>query len=230
MRLLLLLRPCCFDLCGPLIGLCGHTEKLFSKAVCESRQRTRHGQSFIAAYGKVNDGVVNGVIANESAGMCKPRHFWRQIERIDFVRESSPVGFSGIHHALYTDPKHGAGCARRQIDDLLRFFKNFFGVTRHAVGSRNSCSYGIANYSMNLESSAPAMRTTPQADLFRRIELAFVMRDSEPLPIRTSKLVGICPRFAFFEKSFQHWMLSKHCRYSAMRTFHFFRLSHWSYV
>ena len=149
----------CVYLGCPLVGFIGHAEKFFSDAVRKASKGAGYCLCLFTAYRKVNDIVVNGVIANESAGMCKPRHFWRQIERIDFVRESSPVGFSGIHHALYTDPKHGAGCARRQIDDLLRFFKDFLGVARHAGGSRNSSSYWEDEFVMFEKNNSPASAT-----------------------------------------------------------------------
>lgn len=142
MRLLLLLRPCCFDLGGPLIGLCGHTEKLFSKAVCESRQRTRHGQSFIAAYGKVNDGVVNGIVSNKSAGVSQLCQFRRQVEGFNFLREVISFGFRGIHHALNANPQHCARSAWGQIDDALSLFEDLFGIFWHALSSRDTTSCG----------------------------------------------------------------------------------------
>ena len=156
---LLSVCSCGFNLGRPLVGFFNNAEQLFRNAVGESGQSSRYCLSLFTIDGKVDDIVVNGVIANESAGMCKPRHFWRQIERIDFVRESSPVGFSGIHHALYTDPKHGAGCARRQIDDLLRFFKDFLGVARHAGSSRNSTSYWEDEFVMFEKNNPPASAT-----------------------------------------------------------------------
>lgn len=158
MRLLLLLRPCCFDLGGPLIGLCGHTEKLFSKAVCESRQRTRHGQSFIAAYGKVNDGVVNGIVSNQSAGVSQPSHCRRKAKRIDFVVEITAFCARCIHHAFNTDSQHCACSAWGQIDDALSLFEDLFGIFWHALSSRDSTSCGenkFASFKQNNLSTSP---------------------------------------------------------------------------
>lgn len=178
MRLLLLLRPCCFDLGGPLIGLCGHTEKLFSKAVCESRQCTRHGQSFIAAYGKVNDGVVNRIITDESTDVGKLTHCHRKAKRIDFFVEITAFCARCIDRAFNTDSQHCARCSRGQIDDALRLFEDLFGLLRHALGSGDSASCRENKFVFLKQSNSFAPTT------YRNVVLARTKK--------TKSLIGCC--------------------------------------
>lgn len=184
---LFLLRPCGFDLGGPLVSLCGHTEKLFSKAVCESRQRTRHGQSFIAAYGKVNDGVVNRIISDESTGVGKLSHCHGKAKRIDFPVEISAFCARRIHHAFNTDSQHCARCSRGQIDDALCLFEDIFGIFRHAFGSGESASRGENKFAFLKQSNSFAPTT------YRNVVLARTKK--------TKSLIGCCfPKLAPLER------------------------------
>jgi len=155
---LFLLGSCGLDLGGPLVGLCGHTEKLFSKAVRESRQSTGYGLGLIAAYGKVNDGVVNGIVSNKSAGVSQPSHCRRKAKRIDFVVEITAFCARCIHHAFNTDSQHCACSAWGQIDDALSLFEDLFGIFWHALSSRDTTSCGenkVASFKQNNLSTSP---------------------------------------------------------------------------
>lgn len=175
---LLLLRPCCFDLGGPLIGLCGHTEKLFCKAVRESRQSTGYGLGLIAAYGKVNDGVVNGIVSNQSAGVSQPSHCRRKAKRIDFFVEITAFCARCIDHAFNTDSQHCARCSRGQIDDALRLFEDLFGLLRHALGSGDSASCRENKFVFLKQSNSFAPTT------YRNVVLARTKK--------TKSLIGCC--------------------------------------
>lgn len=184
---LLLLRPCCFDLGGPLIGLCGHTEKLFCKAVRESRQSTGYGLGLIAAYGKVNDIIVDGIIANEPASVSQLRQFGWQVERFNFLRKVASLGFCSIHHAFNTDSQHCARCSRGQIDDALCLFEDIFGIFRHAFGSGESASRGENKFAFLKQSNSFAPTT------YRNVVLARTKK--------TKSLIGCCfPKLAPLER------------------------------
>lgn len=155
---LFLLGSCGLDLGGPLVGLCGHTEKLFSKAVRESRQSTGYGLGLIAAYGKVNDGVVNGIVSNKPAGVSQPSHCRRKAKRIDFVVEITAFCARCIHHAFNTDSQHCACSAWGQIDDALSLFEDLFDIFWHALSSRDTTSCGenkFASFKQNNLSTSP---------------------------------------------------------------------------
>lgn len=230
MRLLLLLRPCCFDLGGPLIGLCGHTEQLFSKAVRESRQGSRHGQCLIAAHGKVNGVVVDSIIANESAGMSQVRHFGRQVERFNFLRKVVSLSVCSIHHALNTDSQHCARRSRGQIDDALRFFENFFCFLRHAINGRNSGTSWENNFSSYFKSQIFAVWTSPKTYQFWRIKLALVCDRAKTCSISSTIVVSIGSQFTSFKEAFQNRVLSKYRGGSAVRASHGFGFCHWRNV
>nr|DAD73720.1 MAG TPA: hypothetical protein [Podoviridae sp. ctrub15] len=147
-----------FDLGGPLVGFFCHAEQLFRNAVCKSRHRTGHGQSFLAVDGKVDDVVVNSVIANKAADVSNLRQCGRQIERFDFLREGFPFGFRSIHHAFNACPKHCAGGTWGQIDDALSLFEDLFGIFWHALSSRDTTSCGenkFASFKQNNLSTSP---------------------------------------------------------------------------
>lgn len=155
---LFLLRPCGFNLGGPLVGFCSQSEQLFSKAVRESRQGSRYGQCLIAAGGKINDGVVNGIVSHKSAGVSQLRQFRRQVEGFYFLREVISFGFRGIHHALNANPQHCARSAWGQIDDALSLFEDLFGIFWHALSSRDPTSCGenkFASFKQNNLSTSP---------------------------------------------------------------------------
>ena len=192
---LLLLGPGGFNLGGPFIGLFSHAEKLFSKAVRESRQGTRYGLCFFAAYGKVNDSVVNRIISNKSAGVSQLRQFWRQVERFDFLREIASLSFRSIHHAFNTNSEH---CARRswgQIDDALRLFENLFGIFGHAINGGNSASCGKNKFAFLKQSNSFAPTT------HRNVILA-----------RTKKPKGLIGRCFPKISSLERVLINERCR------------------
>ncbi len=227
---LLLLRPCCFDLGGPLIGLCGHTEKLFCKAVRESRQSTGYGLGLIAAYGKVNDIIVDGIIANEPASVSQLRQFGWQVERFNFLRKVASLGFCSIHHALNTDSQHCARRSRGQIDDALRFFENFFCFLRHAINGRNSGTSWENNFSSYFKSQIFAVWTSPKTYQFWRIKLALVCDRAKTCSISSTIVVSIGSQFTSFKEAFQNRVLSKYRGGSAVRASHGFGFCHWRNV
>ena len=155
---LLSVCSCGFNLGRPLVGFFNNAEQLFSKAVRESRQSTGYGLGLIAAYGKVNDGVVNGIVSNKSAGVSQPSHCRRKAKRIDFVVEITAFCARCIHHAFNTDSQHCACSAWGQIDDALSLFEDLFGIFWHALSSRDTTSCGenkFASFKQNNLSTSP---------------------------------------------------------------------------
>lgn len=227
---LFLLRPCGFNLGGPLVGFCSQSEQLFSKAVRESRQGSRYGQCLIATHGKVNGVVVDSIIANESAGVSQVRHFGRQFERFNFLRKVVSLSVCGIHHALNTDSQHCTCRSRGQIDDALRFFENFFCFLRHAINGGNSGTSRVGDFPRNFKNQFSAIRASPEADLFRFIKLTLVSLDAETRAEGTTIVVSIGSHFAAFEEAFQNWVLSKYRGGSAAWASHGFGFCHWRNV
>lgn len=169
---LFLLRPCGFDLGGPLVGLCGHTEKLFSKAVRESRQSTGYGLGLIAAYGKDNDIVVNGVIADKSTSSRELDQLWRKIERLNLCCQITALGSSCIDHALHTNAQQCAGGSGGCFDYGLGFDKHFLGIGRHTVNWSYVATYWVDNFAGYAKRQIPTTWTTPQSYFLRCQELA----------------------------------------------------------
>lgn len=227
---LLLLRSCGFDLGCPLVGLCGHTEKLFSKAVRESRQSTGYGLGLIAAYGKVNDGVVNGIVSNKSAGVSHPSHCRRKAKRIDFVIEITAFCARCIHHAFNTDSQHCACSAWGQIDDALSLFENFFCILRHAINSRDSGTNWVGNFSVYFKRQLFAIWAPPKTNKLWRIKLALVCVRAKTCAIGSTIVVSIGSQFTSFKEAFQNRVLSKYRGGSAVRASHGFGFCHWRNV
>lgn len=175
---LFLLGSCGLDLGGPLVGLCGHAEKLFCNAVCKSGQSAGNSFRLFAAGGKINDGVVNGIVSHKSAGVSQLCQFRRQVEGFNFLREVISFGFRGIHHALNANPQHCARSAWGQIDDALSLFEDLFGLLRHALGSGDSASCRENKFVFLKQSNSFAPTT------YRNVVLARTKK--------TKSLIGCC--------------------------------------
>lgn len=121
------------DLVSPFVGFSGHAEKLFRNAIGKSAQCFGNNFGFFASNGKVDDIVVNGVIADKSACVGKFFHFWRKTERFNFCCQIAAFCFCGVHHALNANSQHCAGRSWRNSGNGLGFGERLFGVIRHAI-------------------------------------------------------------------------------------------------
>ena len=128
----------CVYLGCPLVGFIGHAEKFFSDAVRKASKGAGYCLCLFTAYRKVNDIVVNGVIADKSACVGEFCHLWRKTERFNLCRQITAFCSRGVHHALDTNSQHCAGSPRGKVDDVLRFFEGFFCILRHAINCRDS--------------------------------------------------------------------------------------------
>ena len=219
-----------FDLGSPLIGFFCHAKQLFRNAVCKSRHCAGYGQSFFTVDGKVDDVVVNCVIANKAACVSNLRQCGRQIERFDFLREVPSLGFRSIHHALNADSQHRARCSRGQIDDALRLFENFFCILRHAVNSRDSRTCWVGNFSTYFKRQFFAIRTSPKTDKFWRIKLALVCVSAKTCAIGSAIVVSIGSQFTSLKETFQDRVLGVYRSQATVRASHGFSFCHRRHV
>ncbi len=164
---LLLLGSGGLDLGCQLVCFSSHPEKFFGQAIRKFGKRFGDSLCLFAAYRKINDIVVNSVIADKAACMSELRQRGWQIERIDFLRQIVSFGVSRFHHALNANPQHCARRARRQSEDVLRLAKYHLGFFRHALDRRNSLRNRVHQIESLVDDDLPAATANPTVKIHR---------------------------------------------------------------
>lgn len=160
------------DLGCPFVGFIGHAEKLFSNAVGKASKGTGYCLRLFTAYSKVNDIVVNGVIADKSTSSRELDQLWRKIERLNLCCQITALGSSCIDHALHTNAQQCAGGSGGCFDYGLGFDKHFLGIGRHTVNWSYVATYWVDNFAGYAKRQIPTTWTTPQSYFLRCQELA----------------------------------------------------------
>lgn len=161
----------CVYLGCPLVGFIGHAEKFFSNAVRKASKGAGYCLCLFTAYRKVDDIVVNSVIADKSACVGKFCHLLRKTERFNLCRQITAFCFRGVHHALDTNSQHCAGSSRGKVDDVLRFFEGFFCIIWHTHRRSNTASGGIDKFFISPQGEFSAICAPHNAVVVRAHEV-----------------------------------------------------------